>query len=667
MEYLTTAQVAELKGCTARYVRQLAQNGKLEHIERDSTANNRIEYVFPLSSLPEKLQIKWENRKRSELGLEPVPIPTKPLPKPDPRQITLQDLTGGQRRDVGLWCEIIKQWQAARLAKGEELGKCKVDELFCAAVKLHYPDISISPDILYRKYKAYKDGDLGGLVDHRGGHNKGKTSIPQYMLDAFYRMYLDDNKLPISRCYSLLQTWVRMHYPEAAGDMPSERTFRRKAEALPYALVMFMREGDKMFADKCLPYIERMYDDLRANDVWIADNHTFDFFTAGENGKPHRVYLTAFTDAKSGVMVGWHLTENPCSDSTLLALRKGILKFGVPRAIYVDNGSEFLVSDIGGRGHRRKKDWNKDPLPPTILQFLDIEMHNAIVRNAKAKPIERTFYTFKNHFSRSIETFCGGTVVERKESLKWILKSGNLPTDLQIAAALDVFIEGDYNTDFYGGKETRYKGMRRIEVWNESIKETTFRRCDEENLDMLLKRVSRPQKIGRNGVFVRIAGEKVWYYGKETILHIGEQVYVRYDPANPLSVRVYDMATDKYLWTWELADEYMLPYLVNKNDEKSKDAIANAERAINENKRIIKQFAKGIKDALDPDKQIDVLALMVQKGLEGKEQFKPELPKTFVPVFSEERLEENPELSGIQEISLILDRVNSAASARKGK
>ncbi len=662
MEYLTTAQVAELKGCSIRYVQQLAQTGKLEHVEKDNAANNRVEYVFPITALPEKLQIKWENKQRNELGLEPIPVPTKPIPKPDPRQLTLQDLNGGQRRDVGLWCEIIKQWQAARSAKGAELGKCRVDELFCAAMKLHYPEISISPDILYRKYKAYKDGNIDGLVDHRGGHNKGKTDAPQYMLDAFYRMYLDDNKLPISRCYSLLQTWVRTHYPEAAGDMPSERTFRRKAEALPYALVMYMREGDKAFSDKCLPYIERMYDDLSANDVWVADNHTLDFFTVGENGKPHRVYLTAFTDAKSGVMVGWNLTENPCSDSTLLALRKGILQFGVPRSIYVDNGSEFLVSDIGGRGHRRKKDWNKDPLPPTILQFLDIEMHNAIVRNAKARPIERTFCTIKNHFSREVETFCGGTVLERPESLKWILKSGKLPTDLQIAAALDVFIEGDYNVAPYGGKETRYKGMSRLEVWNESIKETTFRRCDEANLDMLLRRVSRPQKIGRNGVFVRIAGEKVWYYGKETILHIGEQVYVRYDPASPLSVRVYDMKSDKYLWTWEIANELMIPYLTD-----NKEDIANAERVINENKRVIKQFAKGVREALDPDKQIDILALMVQKGLEGKEKFKPELPKTFVPVFSEERLEENPALSDIEQITIALDQINLAASARKGK
>ena len=275
---------------------------------------------------------------------------------------------------------------------------------------------------------------------------------------------------------------------------------------------------------------------------------------------------------------------------------------------------------------------------------------------------ERTFDTFKEHFSKAIETFCGGSVVEQKESLKWILKSGRLPTDLQIKAALDTFIDGDYNIDPYGGKEQRYKGMSRLDVWNESIRDTEFRKADAANLDMLLKRVSRPQKIGRNGVFVRIAGEKVWYYGKETILHIGEQVYVRYDPANPLSVRVYEMATDKYLWTWELADELMIPYLTD-----NKDDIANAERVINENKRVIKQFAKGITEALDHDKQIDMLALMAKKGAEGMEKFKPKLPETFTPVFSEEQLEEHPELSSIQEITMLLDRMNLAAGSRKGQ
>lgn len=155
MEYLTTAEVAELKGCSLQYVQKCIKDGKIKAVVKETAANNRTEYAVLLSDLSEKEQIKYENKKRSTLGLDPLPLPSKAAPKPDPRQITLQDLTGDQREDVGLWCDIIKKWQEVRLNKGAELGKCKVDELFCAAMKLEHPEINISPDILYRKFKAY--------------------------------------------------------------------------------------------------------------------------------------------------------------------------------------------------------------------------------------------------------------------------------------------------------------------------------------------------------------------------------------------------------------------------------------------------------------------------------------------------------------------------------
>jgi len=56
----------------------------------------------------------------------------------------------------------------------------------------------------------------------------------------------------------------------------------------------------------------------------------------------------------SCVLVGWNLTEQPDSHSTLLALRHAIKRFGVPKSVYFDNGSEFLTHDIGGRGHRAR-------------------------------------------------------------------------------------------------------------------------------------------------------------------------------------------------------------------------------------------------------------------------------------------------------------------------
>lgn len=80
------------------------------------------------------------------------------------------------------------------------------------------------------------------------------------------------------------------------SNFPSDNTFRRHIKSeIPQAVLTYMRDGDKAMKDKCLPYISRMYDGLHANDVWIADNHTFDIQSYDEdNGTIHRLYLTAF-------------------------------------------------------------------------------------------------------------------------------------------------------------------------------------------------------------------------------------------------------------------------------------------------------------------------------------------------------------------------------------
>ena len=56
--------------------------------------------------------------------------------------------------------------------------KSDIDTLFCSMIKIDYPDISVSPAILYRKYKAYKNRDFSGLIDSRGGSSKGTISVP---------------------------------------------------------------------------------------------------------------------------------------------------------------------------------------------------------------------------------------------------------------------------------------------------------------------------------------------------------------------------------------------------------------------------------------------------------------------------------------------------------
>ena len=202
---------------------------------------------------------------------------------------------------------------------------------------------------------------------------------------------------------------------------------------------------------------------------------------------------------------------------------------------------------------------------------------------------------------------------------------------------------------------------RRVDAWNEDIKNVTFRTCDAENLSLLMKRVSKPQAVSRNGVYINFAGEKLWYRGEETVLHIGEKVYVRYDPADIRQARIYSMEDDRYLWTWELDDELFVDYITEHRED-----IAAAEKQIAESKKMVREYARGIVESVDADKRIDIFAAMVKNAVEGQKSCVFQKPTTFVPVFSEEKIESNPELSEIQVITIMLDRINAAAGKRKG-
>ena len=83
--------------------------------------------------------------------------------------------------------------------------------------------------------------------------------------------------------------------------------------------------------------------------------------------------LQRFFDARSGIFTGCYVTSAPSSQATLIALRKGIMKYGIPENIYVDNGREFLTFDVGGLGHRTKKSQKGKFTPPPIFERLGIK------------------------------------------------------------------------------------------------------------------------------------------------------------------------------------------------------------------------------------------------------------------------------------------------------
>ncbi len=649
MTYLTTSEVAELAGCEITKIKRMVKSGKLQ-ADISKNEHNRIKYLFLLDALPSDIKQRYYAKMKTETTSAPI------------ESRRLEEFTDKEREQIKLWSDILERWQSSRNCWSGN--KTEADRHFISMIKLEKgPYFAISEKTLYRKWEAYKKGDIESLIDKRGGSTKGQSSIPQEVWDYFLFVYLDERQLPKKQCYDLAIEWAQENCPECVPGMPSYVTFLRRIDKeVPKAVDIAGRFGDKACADRAAPYITRIYDTLLPNDYWIADNHTLDVISRYDGSETtHRLHLTAFIDARSGVMVGWNLTDNPCSQSTVLALRKAILRFGIPKKVYFDNGSEFLTHDIAGRGHRRRKSQEGMIEPPPIFVRLGIEMTNAIVKNAKAKPIERTFSTFKGTISRLFETFCGGNVLERPENLKLTLKNGKIPTDGNLNEQIAELIDGVYNVGAYGGQVAKDRGKRRIDVWNEHI-QTIRKPKNADDLNLMLMRSSRVQTVKRNGVCINISGEKLEYWDEDTWKLLGEKVYVRYDPEDLSKVRIYEAETDRFIKELPLSLETSILFDADNED------VALAQQKVRKAHKAIKANLKEYKTRLPAAQRIDMLDMQLRRAHAGKNEFNIKEPSVVIPVLSGEKNE--PELravAGGDKTPVVIDinRMNQNASRRK--
>lgn len=480
-----------------------------------------------------------------------------------------------EREEIIWWQNTLDDWKKYRNCYPGD--KAEADSKFVALCAKLEPEHTFSVKTLYRKKKLLETKGIEALVDKRGKARKGKSKITEEMWQVFLSYYLDQAQHPIRKCWQYTKRYFQEFALELVEEMPSESTFRRKVEKdIPEAVEVLGRQGEKAFRDRCAPYIRRTYEDMASNEWWVADNHTFDVITQGEDGKRHRLYLTAFFDARSGIFTGCYVTTAPSSQSTLIALRKGILKYGIPENIYVDNGREFLTHDIGGLGHRKKKPKNGEErfeVPP-VFERLGIKMTNAIVRNAKAKIIERRFRDVKDHLSRLFETYTGGNVVEKPERLKDILKAGKVPMDSTFTEMTEELLDWYFNQQPYGGEVAADRGKPRQQVYNENLH--TKRVADAEDLNLMLMRSARVQKVGQRGVHLDIAGQRLDYWNDDFVFHyLGKPVYFRYDPDNLSEIRAYDLE-DRFIMTVPVDNTAVLKY--GDSQEQVKDGIRKVRR-----------------------------------------------------------------------------------------
>ena len=667
MDYLSVKETAEIKGCSTQYIQKICKDGKIK-CDFEINSKGKKKYLIPVTALSEQEQAKYYKKIRQEAGFIPAPAEPEKNVKTGLKynlkavERSFESFSEKERDEIAFWSELLGRWQTERNAHRGI--KTEFDKLFCAHQKYINPDIVISPDIMYRKLAAYKANCLEGLIDGRGGWNKGKSKLDENSViwKCFIQLYLDDNQSKLAECYRSTIAYISEEYPELVEEIPSIDTFRRKVKkTVPFAVLKYTREGEKATRDSCAPYVQRLKDKLHANSIWVMDNYTFDILVKNENGvtETKRIYLTGALDVKSSVLVGWNISDTPDSQSTLIALRNAMLRYGICDEIYFDNGREFTPADFTEKkGYRKVSKEKQEHFPKRIFERLGVKVHFAEPHNARAKEIERAHLTFKNQFCRSFMGWCGGNILERSENLKRYIKNGIIETEHELRNKFREYTDYVYNVQDYGGEENKYKGMSRIDVWNKSAENSCIRYANEETLDLLMMRTNGYQKIKRDGVFITVQGTHLWYYDESTYLHINEEVCVRYDPCNLKTVRIYDR-DDRYLWTWNIGD-----YLIAEYIDEDSEHIAKFRRIEKGTMKKIRERSEEICDK----KFINRKSAMEYRIKRGKNMFAIHIPKNIIPVIvDEEPLKKaaGAENINVEVIDVNLNRMISNGQKRK--
>ena len=537
---LKPSEAASLMDCTVRAIRKRITLGKLDAVTI-LNKDNRPQYQIAISSLPPNAQEKYYAQQRAALALNVEPETAEPkASKP------FDAYSEAEREEIVFWEHVVQQWGGYARKKGES--EAELLERFLAWLRLEYPERSWSKATLYRKRKALEDGDLDGLVDGRGKGRKGKRSMPEPVWTFFRGALLQETKhMDIREAMRQTEEHFQLTDPDML-PLPSYSTFRRRAlEDIPPQVLCLGIYGEKALKDEFVPFVRRDYNPMSSNEWWVADNHTFDVLTLGPDGNKHRLYLTAFIDARSGIFTGWHVTETPSAYAVLLALRRGILERGIPENILTDNGSDFCAWDVGGRGHRKKNAEAEANRPPTIMEHLGIGFHTALPRNAQAKPVERKFLDVKGQFSRLWATYTGGNVTEKPECLKKVLKKGHVPTDAEFIEAVDTLIRGFYNMQQYSGPVAADRKYIREDVYAMRMGELR-KPATPEDLRLMMMRTTRPQTVGQRGVKIKVGGVYLEYFTQDFLWEWQKKkVYVRYDPDHLEKCYVYDTDGNRFI------------------------------------------------------------------------------------------------------------------------
>lgn len=366
---------------------------------------------------------------------------------------------------------------------------------------------------LYRWADAWKREGMPGLLPKWGKTRGTFTALSTAIQEVIKYEYLSSSRPSVTTVYRR----VTEYCAQLALPAPCTGTINRFIKSLPLPAVVMAREGNKAWRAECEPKCRRDWSSYKPGEIYVGDHRLMDVFVRwGDQVK--RPWFTAWYDPASKTCVGWHLALAPDSGTIAQSLRRAMLRFGVPRELYVDNGKDYKSHYLNGKTltHKDVRLSNETigTLRPGVLNTVGVTIRHAQAYTPWSKPIEPWFgHTFPV-WERTLPGWCGSDNKERPEKLAAEIRRGALLT-------MDEFKERlTARLDEYHQTEHSELGGKPIDQWLN----VPIERPEPRAVDILLLR-HKPCKVYPDGI--RLFGRHYW--DDALAMQMGHTVDVRYD------------------------------------------------------------------------------------------------------------------------------------------
>ena len=405
----------------------------------------------------------------------------------------------------------------------------------------------VSLKTLYAWAKLFKQSEVEVKNDELSIDFKAKFKSSSFEMSALewaVGFMLHNPLASKSFAYEQLQSYAK----DNALKIGSYQSFARLTAA-PEIKAMLLRAscGDRGVRNEWAMHIIRDLNCYESMEMICGDQIVFDFDAVGPGGEVVNPNAYVWIDMGSGAIIGIDIVLGKYNRLSVGNSLKMALRFGIPDAIYTDNGkpelSEYIAGVRSQLGGIKFRDF--DDLAPNLLH------KKAKVRNSRAKPIENIF----NHVQRRM-----GEMVIAERGGAGYHKDG----DRQSEIVAKYMKQNPLNfTDFisYFERAVRwwnehYNASRKIyplKSFLDKLEAKPRAVFDETTLEYIFSE-RRSIRVRNSCIALSVMGQRRTYSHPALCKLVGQNVEVRINRGEVESVFVVDMKNNRPICEAHLID-----------------------------------------------------------------------------------------------------------------